>query len=70
MTQRKVDLRRSVGWALVVMGLIAALAGFAHGDPLGLASRSLRGEHSDIIIKLISVLPGMLVSAVGLFVVR
>lgn len=55
-----------LGWAIVVLGVIVALAGFASGGFLGMASRNFGGGNTPFLFRIISMVPGILVAAGGL----
>lgn len=54
------------GWVIVVLGVIVALAGFASGGFMGMASRNFGGSSAPFILQIVSMVPGVLVAAGGL----
>ena len=60
------SLLEFVGWAIVILGIIVALVGFASGGFMGMASRNFGAGSTPVAFRLISMVPGILVSAGGL----
>jgi hypothetical protein len=54
------------GWAMVFLGVVVALGGFAAGDFIGMASGDFRHYGTPFIARIISSLPGILIAEVGL----
>lgn len=55
-----------VGWVIVVLGVVVALAGFASGGFMGMASRNFGGGSTPFILRIVSMVPGILIAASGL----
>ncbi|WP_157727643.1 hypothetical protein [Stappia sp. ES.058] len=60
------SLLESIGWLIVSLGVIVALAGFVSGGLMGMTSRNFGGGSVSIIFRIIASVPGILVVGSGL----
>lgn len=56
-----------VGWIIVFIGVITALAGLASGGFFGMASRNFGSGDTPFILRIVAMLPGVVTAALGLF---